>query len=321
MLLSTQTDVASSRFGEEKCIRWICEAGFDAIDYSMFTMDNEDCPLLGSDFEKYVLAHKAIAESYGKFFNQAHAPFRNMMPGDEELNKKIFAKIKRSIEISGILGIKNLVVHPSDFGVPSEENLKRNAEFYNQFIPLCKEYNVKIAVENMFGHDRLRGWIAPNICSVGEEFRRMMEMLDPDCFTACVDIGHAGLVGGTAQDMIRALGGDYLTCLHVHDNDFRSDKHFPPYFFKIDWDEVTQALADIDYKGELTFEADRYFDHFPEDLMLPAYKFLNEIGRSLIRQIEEKKATAVAIREGRAIANDITATGYNNMADLRASLE
>lgn len=290
MILSTQTDIASSRFGEEKCIRWICEAGFDAIDYSMFRMDDEEDILNSSAYESHALKLKELAKSYGRSFNQAHAPFSCFEHADKAAVNAAYPKMCRSIEIAGILGVKNIVIHPTDYGVPSRENLEYNAEFYNRFVPLCKQYNIKIAVENMFGHDRLRGWIAPNICSVGEEFRRMMEMLDPDCFTACVDIGHAGLVGSDAQTLLRELGGEYVTCLHVHDNDFRSDRHCPPYFYKIDWDEVTQALADIDYKGDFTFESDHFFDRFPEDLMLPAYKFLHDIGRSLIRQIEEKRA-------------------------------
>lgn len=290
MILSTQTDIASSRFGEEKCIRWICEAGFDAIDYSMFCMFDKDCPLNASNYESHVLKIKSIAQSYGKTFNQAHAPFPSFKEGEDEFNKTAIKKIGRAIEIAGILGVPNIVIHPTDYGVESQRNLELNVEFYNQFVPLCKQYGVKIAVENMFGHDRLRGWIAPNICSVGDEFRRMMEMLDPECFTACVDIGHAGLVGTDAPTLIRELGHDYVTCLHVHDNDYRSDRHFPPYFFKIDWDEVTKALADIDYVGDLTFEADHLFDSFPEDLMPSAYKFLHDIGRSLIRQIESQKS-------------------------------
>lgn len=289
MNLSTQTDVAGKRFGEEKAIRWICEAGFDCIDYSMFAMQEDDCVLNLSDYERYALSLKKTAEEYGKFFNQAHAPFPSYKVNDEEYSRKIFPKIIRSIEIAGILGVKNIVVHPTDFGKKSEENLQLNFEFYNKLQPTCKEYGVKAAVENMFGRDKLRGYICPNICSVGEEFRRMMDMLDPECFTACVDIGHAGLVGTTAPELIKALGHDWIGCLHVHDNNYKEDKHLPPYFCNLDWEEITQALADIDYKGDFTFEADNMFRHYPEELMPAAYSMLHSIGRTLISKIESKK--------------------------------
>lgn len=289
MILSTQTDVAGARFGEEKTIRWICESGFDAIDYSMFRMrDDEDYILNTDGYEKYVLKLKKLAESYGKIFNQAHAPFPSFKLNDEAYNKKVFPKIKRAVEIAGILGAENIVVHPTDFGKPSEENLELNAEFYNKLQPVCKEFGVKVAVENMFGRDQRRKYIVPNICSEGDEFCRMVDMLDPECFTACIDIGHAGLVGTTAPDLIRALGHNRLGCLHVHDNNYREDKHLPPYFCDLDWEEITQALADIQYKGDFTFESDNLFRHFPEELMPAAYTFLCAIGRDLIRRIESK---------------------------------
>lgn len=289
MILSTQTEVGSERFGDAKNIRMICEAGFDAIDYSMFCMRDEDTVLNTSDYRSYVLELKKIAEGYGKFFNQAHAPFPSYRVGDDTYNKVILERIKRSIEIAGILGVKNIVVHPTYFENNSQRNLELNAEFYNTLIPLCKDYNIKVACENMFGWDSRRDCIIPNICSLGDEFRKMMEMLDPEYFTACVDIGHAGLVGTTASYMLRTLGHDYVGCLHVHDNNYKNDLHCPPFFYDLDWEDITQALADIDYKGDLTFEADRFIDNFPEDVMPAAYRLLHDIGRHLIGRIEAKK--------------------------------
>lgn len=288
MILSTQTDVAGQRFGEEKTLRWICEAGFDAVDYSMFHMKDDDCILNSSDYEKRVAELKKIVDGYGKFFNQAHAPFPSYRVNDDEYNKKIFPRIARSIEIAGMLGVKNIVVHPTDFGKGSEENLKLNAEYYNRLQPYCKETGVKIAVENMFGRDKLRGYICPNICSLGNEFNKMMDMLDPEYFTVCIDIGHAGLVGTTAPELIREIGHDRLGCLHVHDNNYKEDKHLPPYFCNLDWEEITQALADVKYKGDFTFEADNLFRRYPEELMPEAYRLLHSIGRDLISRIENK---------------------------------
>ena len=267
----------------------ICEAGFDALDYSMFRMQDDDYILNQPSYLEHVLEVKKIAESYGKYFNQAHAPFPSFKVGEDTYNTVILEKIKRSIEIAGTLGAKNIVIHPTYYGKDSRRNLELNAEFYNNLIPLCKEYNIKIACENMFGRDRRRHCIIPNICSVGEEFRAMMDMLDPKYFTACVDIGHAGLVGTTAPEMLRTLGHDYVGCLHVHDNDYLEDRHCPPYFFDLDWEEITQALADIDYKGDFTFESDDFLVNFPEEVFPAAYKLLHDIGRSLIKKIESKK--------------------------------
>lgn len=289
MILSTQTEVGSKRFGDEKNIGMLCEAGFDALDYSMFCMQDEDSILNSSEYKSHIKSIKNIAQSYGKYFNQAHAPFPSYKVGNDTYNERILEKIKRAIEIAGFLGASNIVVHPTYYGKDSKRNLELNAEFYNNLIPLCKEYNVKIACENMFGRDSRRGCIIPNICSVGEEFRQMMEMLDPRYFTACVDIGHAGLVGTTAPELLRALGHDFVGCLHVHDNDYLEDRHCPPYFFDLDWEEITQALVDIDYKGDFTFESDDFLVNMPEEVFPSAYRLLHDIGRSLIKKIELKK--------------------------------
>ena len=187
MVLSTQTEVGSKRLGDEKCVRMICEAGFDALDYSMFCMQADDNILNQPTYLEHVFEVKKIVESYGKYFNQAHAPFPSFKVGEDTYNTVILEKIKRSIEIAGTLGAKNIVIHPTYYGKDSKRNLELNAEFYNNLIPLCKEYNIKIACENMFGRDRRRHCIIPNICSVGEEFKAMMDMLDPRYFTACVD--------------------------------------------------------------------------------------------------------------------------------------
>lgn len=267
----------------------ICEAGFDALDYSMFCMQADDNILNQPVYLEHVIEVKKIVESYGKYFNQAHAPFPSFKVVEDTYNTVILEKIKRSIEIAGTLGAKNIVIHPTYYGKDSKRNLELNAEFYNNLIPLCKEYNIKIACENMFGRDRRRHCIIPNICSVGEEFKAMMDMLDPRYFTACVDIGHAGLVGTTAPEMLRTLGHDNVGCLHVHDNDYLEDRHCPPYFFDLDWEEITQALAEIDYKGDLTFESDDFLVIFPEEVFPAAYKLLHDIGRSLIKKIERKK--------------------------------
>ena len=42
---------------------------------------------------------------------------------------------------------------------------------------------------------------------------------------------------------------------HLHLHDFQDTDHYPPFDGKIQWDEIFQALCDINYTGELMFEA------------------------------------------------------------------
>lgn len=51
---------------------------------------------------------------------------------------------------------------------------------------------------------------------------------------------------------------------------------------EMNWEEIMKALAEVDYDGELTFEADAFLHHFPRDFKPNAVKFMVEMGRYLI---------------------------------------
>ena len=111
MILSTQTDYLAGKFGIEAAVNMIADAGFDAIDLSMFDMKNDDFVFCHDGYKELANKIKKIAQSRGLYFNQAHAPFP-CSKLDDEYNKMIFERIVRSIEIAGIVGAKCIVVHP-----------------------------------------------------------------------------------------------------------------------------------------------------------------------------------------------------------------
>ncbi|MBQ7638513.1 MAG: sugar phosphate isomerase/epimerase, partial [Clostridia bacterium] len=215
------------------------------------------------------------------------APFPSYRVGDEEYNKKIFPMLTRSIEAAGIVGAKNIVVHPVFF---PENKKERNLELYNSLLPYAKQAGVRIAVENMWGRDHRSDVIVPNVCSVASELADYVDSLDPDWFTVCLDIGHIGLVHEQEAPFIRELGGKRLTCVHVHDNDYVHDLHITPFWGKLPWGEIAKAFADIDYRGDITLEADdALLRNMPLELYPACLKFMEQAGRHLIRMIEEAK--------------------------------
>lgn len=288
MKLVTQTEVLSDRFGDEKAVRIICENGFDGIDFSMFDLDEDDCILNKPGYKNHLRNLLDIARSYGVTFEQAHAPFPSAREGNSEYNEFIFDKIKKAIEIAGILDTKIIVVHPVQF---SKDQKERNLELYRSFEPFAQQCGVKIALENMWGTKEVDGVrkIVPNVCSVASEFNDYFDSLNSDNFTTCLDLGHCGLVGDDAASMIREMNSR-LGCLHIHDNDFLHDSHTLPYTMKMDWDSILKALADVDYKGNFTYEADYFMKRFPDDLLPACSKFMHEVGRSMISKIESYKA-------------------------------
>lgn len=282
MKLVTQTEALSDRFGDEAAVRILCESGFDGIDYSMFMMKDDDCILNTSEYKNHAKKLAVIAESYGVTFEQAHAPFPSAKDGNCEYNQKMHEKLKRSLEVAGLLDAKICVVHPVQF---KENQFEQNMELYSKLEPYAADYGVKIALENMWGRDKELDRIVPNVCSVAEEFNRYVDAVNPEHFTACLDLGHCGLVGDNAGAMIRQMG-KRLGCLHVHDNDHIHDSHTFPYTAKMDWDDILRALGEIDYQGNFTFEADYFMDNFPDDLLAACERFLHDVGRSMMRKIE-----------------------------------
>lgn len=284
MKIASQTEYVSNRLNDYDAVRMVAEAGFDAIDFSMFHMIKDDCPLNSGSYKNIVKELKNIADGYGKPFCQAHAPFPTLKDGDDEYNKNMLPKIRRSIEIAGMLGVENIVVHPVFF---EENKFEKNMEMYMGLVDDAKNSGVKIAIENMFGKkDPETGRKTANVCSLSEEFAEFYDALPGEFFTCCVDIGHCALVGSTPQDMLRSLGGSRVGCLHVHDNDTYDDWHFPPFTLDLNWTEIAKALADIGYKGYLTLESDNILGDIPTELYPSMLRYMHDAARHLASMVE-----------------------------------
>lgn len=293
MLLSTQTDRFGQRFGDEKAIRMLAEAGFDAIDYSMFGMVDPDHILNGETAFAYVDHLKEVADECGVVFNQAHAPFSFRNWDDEEhYNSFIFPTVVRALELAARMGVKIIVVHPIHH-LPYEENAEKlyemNMAYYGALIPYCEKFGIKVATENMWERDKKRGYIQHDTCSRAAEFNRYLDDLNSEWIVGCLDLGHCGLVGVDADKMIREMGAKHIHALHVHDNDHISDAHIEPYGGKMDWKAITKALGEVGYQGDFTFEADNFFNPMDEEFLPVAAKYLHDIGRWMIGQIEAAK--------------------------------
>lgn len=289
MKLVTHTSIIYNNFDDKTAVKMIKDSGFDAIDYSMFSMQSDESPLCKDNYKEYIKDLKAYADSLYIGFEQGHAPFPCYNYNDMEYTERIIPYIKRSIEIAGMLGIKHLIIHPIDPGrlAPGEDLKEFNMKFYKGLLPYAKEYNVKICIENMWGRDNIRGYIIPNVCSWAKDLKEYIDALDSEYFVACLDLGHSGLIGERAEDAIRILGKDRLKALHVHDNDHLHDLHILPYYGKMNWEEILKALSDIKYEGNLTFEADNALNPLPKDreVYSSALKFMHDVGRYMIKQI------------------------------------
>ena len=288
MLLSSSHSQFARKMSTEEAIDLMADAGFDAIDFSFhlkseYYSEDTDGAIGRNRFTEW----RKRAEARGLVFNQAHAPEGSSFT-DMDKTVKRFHEIRRAIRNASYLGVPIIVVHPvqhlpyCEAGVP-EQLFEMNMKFYGALKPYCEEYGVRIALENMW--QQPNGKIDHSTCSRPEEFVRYVDALSSEWFVACLDIGHAPLVGVDPCELIRALGRNRLRALHVHDVDGIDDLHTLPYFSKIHWDSVCKALKEIGYEGDLTFEAGGFVNPLPKELSAPAAKFMVATGRHLIDKI------------------------------------
>jgi sugar phosphate isomerase/epimerase len=287
MIYSTTLDTLALDFGREKGIEIIANAGFPAIDLTLF---RDISFAFSSDWKDNVKKYKKIAENCGVFFNQAHAPFGGGFEKYTTDTKKLFPRL---FEVCGMLGIGQMIIHPVQ-KVPylgrEEEMFEINMEFYSSLAPYAKNNGVKIGIENMWQNRPVTNYICDDVCADPREMNRYYDTLnDPEAFTVCLDLGHVALCGREPQDAIKAIGHDRLGALHVHDVDYVHDLHTLPGSAKINWDAVCHALADIDYKGDFTLEADKFLTQYDVEFRPTATRFMADVCKYLTDKIETYK--------------------------------
>lgn len=291
MKLSTQNSNVVTRLGFEEGNLLLRRAGYDAVDMSLFSMIHSSSPYLADNWREYTEAQRRFADEHGIVFNQAHAPFSFHWEDPNVRDNIAQPSVLRSIEVAAILGADTIVVHPlhyRDFSKFADEMHEENLAYYRSMIPLCRDLGIKVAVENMWQMNPRRRFIDYDVAAHPEELAAFIDELDSEWVTACLDLGHCGLVGEDAAESIRILGHDRLGALHVHDNNFREDTHTLPGIGQMDWSSICRALHDIDYVGEFTYEADSFLKNFRAEQLVDAAAFMVTIGRGLIAEIERE---------------------------------
>ena len=288
MRLVTNTGCLEETFGLEKTVEILAKAGFDGIDLSMCGMEKDDDYWSGDDWREKAEALKKAGEKWNIPFTQAHAPFPSSR-GKEATDAKILERIKRSVEICEILNIPYIIVHPKvhlHYIGHRKELYDMSVQMYLDLVPFCEEKGVHVCIENMYDYDSRRKIVTDSLCAQPEEFCQMIDEVGSRWIPACLDIGHAALVGVDPADAIRALGRERLQALHVHDVDYFHDCHTLPYMEDLDWDSITAALGEIDYQGDFTFEADTFLWKLPAPLREEGVAFMAKTGRYLVGLVE-----------------------------------
>ena len=288
MLFSNQTEFLSAKYGLVRAVEMMIEAGYPAIDITMW--DTKACPFT-DDYREVAAVLKDMSDRSGVKFVQAHAPFGG---GYDRYINELVPLFPRAFEFCSLLGIESIVIHPimkGHYYGHEAEHFDINMKFYRAIAPLARTNRVKIAIENMWDRHSVTGRICDHGCADPYELCRYYDTLaDPEVFTVCLDLGHVALCGREPQDAIRTIGHDRLGCLHVHDVDYVKDLHTLPGCARINWDAVCHALADVDYKGDFTLEADNFLLKYDPEFRPTATRFMADVCKHLTGKIEVYKA-------------------------------
>ena len=124
------------------------------------------------------------------------------------------------------------------------EAWKRSQEQIRRMIPMAKELNVIIAVEEVWN----KFLLSPL------EFASYVDSFNSPWIRAYFDVGNV-VISGYPQDWIRTLG-PRIAKLHIKDFKFakRQAEFVPLREGEIDWLEIHKALGEIGYKGSATVE-------------------------------------------------------------------
>ncbi|MBE7053020.1 MAG: sugar phosphate isomerase/epimerase [Ruminococcaceae bacterium] len=274
--------------GQKSALKQVKEAGFDGVDFPLYWSKYHDT-LLGENYKEVAIEEKNKLLDANLICNQTHAPFmhfqyENVMDESDEM----YLRLVRAIEVTSIFGAEYIVIH--NVKVPDGVDFfEYNLKYFKSFEKYCKKFNVKIAVENLYKKDEKRD------CYVGrlgkpEELNSFLDALNSPYYVACVDIGHAALTGVEPEDYILGVKKEYLKVFHIHDNNYKADNHYLPYFGLFDWNKITKAIAKAGYEGNFNLETEciRYMD---EDFKIEGLKFTYKIAKKLVEKIEEYKKT------------------------------
>lgn len=274
----------------EKTIELLADAGFDGIDFDDTPYESE---VWQSSYKEYAKHLKNVAESFGISFTQSHAPISGALLSRLDWNKELAAdRICRSIEFSALLGVPNIIVHPiqrPEHATEPERLFEENINFLSKLAACAKDNGVKIAVENMIMADLNGTYSRAGVCADPIEFKKYIDALGNDAATGCLDFGHSAIAGREPQHMLRAMGSEYITCTHIHDNDFVRDCHQLPGILKMNWEEICKSIAEIDYSGDFTLECIYFYNKLSEDMIPNAFKYMYSTAKSMVDRIEKYK--------------------------------
>lgn len=290
MRISMTTGRISEHVGDLKAIEIIGAAGFDCIDMSLHTITGAPWARTWQESAEHARDIRRQCAASRVAVGQAHLPFVFRWAEPDSFQEEALPSLRRMLEVAAMIEAPCAVLHPAHY-LPYADYEKRmteqTREMCDALLPVAARLGVKIALENMFAYDN-QGQPICDMFGEPEKLKAFLAEYRHPNLVACIDTGHARLVGMAPGQMIRCLGAENVQVLHIHDNNGLRDQHMPPYLGCIDWRDTLQALREIRYTGDLCFEVlKNYFGRFDTpELLKTAAGFIADLGRLMAKEIE-----------------------------------
>jgi len=269
------------KYGDEQALVIAKEIGADAVDFSTFgsRFDDRNSSSVYSrsedEFCDYFANLKKRADELGIGIAQTHGRIEGFQ-NDRVADEALVRNAELDCKAAGILGAPVCVMHNVTTifmgadAAPSQMH-QLNFEMYSKILPFAKKYGIKIATET-FGDATGLGCcdFFGNINEFVKAYEALCSVKDyADYFTVCVDTGHSNKAvrygNPLPADVIRKLGRN-TKVLHLNDNDGLIDQHKIPMTGNIVWEDVFDALDEVNYQGIYNMELN--LSWFGENFMI-----------------------------------------------------
>lgn len=234
------------------------DIGFGGVDFN-YTDYTSSPELRTCRFEQWTESLGAAAETNEILVFQAHAPCLAPWHSAEE-RQFLHGLTRHCLDASARLGVQWVVFHaltePDFLGSTSQSCLlDANVDYFRSILDLAPD-GPGIAVENGSGE----------LTKTADRLLELVERVGDERFGVCWDTGHAHLDGVDQETEVAALGR-HLKCLHVQDNDGKSDQHLLPFAVRggIQWQGVIRGLQRAAYQGPFNYEVHNAFHDRPPE--------------------------------------------------------
>jgi len=235
----------------ERALRHIRDAGFSEVE-----IEADKIHLDPRLFPRSELPHlRKILQNLGLHPDSVHAPIDgvDLCTPYADWRRRTLSLLVDMLEYCSAIECPIMVVHPNhseSLSIGREAMRKNSVEALKELIGRAENLGVKVALENMI--DKANGRFGGRV----SDLREIIDDIGSASVGICFDTGHANLFlsRSITQEEEIAEGGEYLWTLHIHDNDGKEDRHWPPGDGCIDWDQVIRSLRKVNYQGVFMME-------------------------------------------------------------------